>query len=351
MYIRIVSTALIAGVLSTSCGNVSSNIANVSDLPQVISSPTEFDTGDEVIHTSKEELTKEQIYEKLFAYEMESDESIEYSAIQDEIVRITSNILETDVEWSELIVIPQIPFYDSRYTYIVITPMTDCNFSYMLELSVSRFDIDGETKISMVCDWQRWQVYGRRGADEMYIQAGSGSPNMVSKKQILEMLDSQSQLTGYEIKYIGINIKNDMLGIPIYTSDKFYYVTAAIDGENFVNVDITEIDFDTLSVYDFFVTYNCFGIEPLEINDYVDNELSPRNAIIEYYNDESVFEKADYIISNYCYPSYVRIKIFDDNLDDTFELIDVETGKNVNVTDIREDIGYEDLEWRICQSS
>ena len=112
-----------------------------------------------------------------------------------------------------------------------------------------------------------------------------------------------------------------------------------------------KLDFGTMTVYDFLVTYEAFGFEPLDLvlND-CGIPLSPENTILDIFGTLDVFESM-YTCSEFSYSPYVRLQTRvqlpgEPEIDVSFYLVDKLTGEKLNTTELSPDAKFEDFVWK-----
>ena len=271
--------------------------------------------------------------------------SIEYADLPDYIAfrnAITSRIADsigTKVDLSELTVYVSDTPRDERYQYTVLLPK-DETCQYMFEFGVVAYENGAGTEYSLESSGAM-ELYGSYAKGDEIILTYDGK--CINKTEMLRLL-IDSSITA-SLKGRDIRVEDGNIYISQFAVTTAYQVTINIDEDyGYTLSDLRLVDIGSISVYDFFNTYLCFALTPMELVEYgIDIAISPANSPqlgIPYKDPGDM-----YIASEFLPQPYIRIKT--DERDNTYILCDSLTGAEIDIADIPPDADYGRYYWRL----
>lgn len=329
VYLPIAFLCLSICTFAVSCENKASDVET----------DTETETDTEICSQATQELPIDELLSRALCGSVEYADLPDYIAFRNAITAEIADSIGTNPDWSELTVYVSDTPRDERYQYTVLLPK-DEYCQYLFEFGVMAYKIEDETRYGFESSGAM-ELYGSYAKGDEIILTYDGK--CINKTEMLRLL-IDSDITA-SLKGSDTRVENGNIYISQFAVTTAYQVTVNI-GEDYgyTLTDLRLVDIGSISVNDFFNTYLCFTLKPMELIEYgIDIAISPANSPQLGIPDKDPGDM--YIVSEFLPQPYIRIKT--DERDDTYILCDSLTGAEIDIADIPPDTGYDRYYWRL----
>jgi len=262
-------------------------------------------------------------------------------SVQNFIAQNLSEIFDTDISRGDFDV--HIVEIGTVYPMTIVLSVYD---RYDTMINFSTFE-EGKFRYS-----NPYKLYGRYEADNLM---SAGQPEYIHiNKADMENAVLEANVDDITIKYGAVSVSETdrTITVPILSGTEPYAAVLKIENDlTYTLESFQKLDFSSMTVYDFLVTYEAFGIEPFDLvlNDY-GIPLSPENAITDVLGAVDALESM-YVNSEFSYSPYIRVRTMtqaanEPEIDVSFYLVDKLTGEKVNTVQLSPDAKFEDFVWK-----
>ena len=346
--------AVLLALSLASCSNDAPNAPDTPNTPEITTS-----TPDTSANTT-EAVTDETAAPESFIFTPDSEslsslalsaykgqialeDFLDDQAVQEFILKNLSEMLNTEIHPSDMTV--HVTEIGAMYPMTIILSHED---GYDIMINFSTFE-EGNFRYS-----NRYKLYGRYEKDGL-MQTGGPEYHHINRADVENAVLEAADVDDITVKYGAVSLSETerTITVPMLSGSEPYAALLKIEDDLTYTVQAFEkLDFSAMSAYDFLVTYQAFGLEPLDLlsTDY-GIPLSPENAITDTFGTLEVLENM-YAFSEFSYSTLVRLRTNTQSADESkidvsFYLVDKQTGEKINTATLSPDADFEDLVWKI----
>ena len=277
-----------------------------------------------------------------YMLELSYEDFLANTEVQKYIAENLSEITGVDVSWSDFNV--HIVETGAMYPMTIVLSVYD---GYDTMINFSTFE-KGAFRYSTP-----YKMYGRYETESL-MSVGHPEYYHINREDMENAILAAADVDDLTIKYVAVSLSeaDRKITVPIFSGNDPYVAVLKIEDDlTYTLESFQKLDFGTMTVYDFLVTYEAFGFEPLDLvlND-CGIPLSPENAILDIFGTLDVLESM-YTCSEFSYSPYVRLQTKiqlpgEPEIDVSFYLVDKLTGEKLNTTELSPDAKFEDFVWK-----
>lgn len=285
-------------------------------------------------------ISSEELYMNIYNKTIRYEDAPLYVAFQNDVLEKINDSANLNVTWDDITVFTRDNPSQEMYPYSIFVP-TDLGYNVVMEAAVSSFSDNGIISYNLL--WSNaYRVYGSYSLDDGLISVNDNK--YINKTQLTKVLGELGDYSDYTINFAGLRLDENLLFVPLHKGEKVVAVQIAIEDDfSYTMISALPVNTAELTTYEFVTQYNCFGFTPMNLIEYdLCDQLSPRTAILDYYENEDVIVDAT-IYSEFIPTTYIRIKYNDTDV--IFRLVDTQTDTEINVSDITDEAMCERLTW------
>lgn len=286
-------------------------------------------------------IASEELYMNVYNKVIRYEDLPLYATFQNDVIRKINESANLNVRWNDVMVFTRDNPSQEMYPYSIFVP-TDLGYNVVMEAAVSSFNDNGIISYNLL--WSNvYRLYGSYSLGDGLISVNDNK--YINKTQLTEVLAELGDYSDYTINFAGLRLDENLLFVPLHKGEKVVAVQIGIEDDfSYTMISALPVNTAELTTYEFVTQYNCFGFTPMNLIEYdLCDQLSPRTAILDYYENEDVIVDAT-IYSEFIPTTYIRIKYNDTDV--IFRLVDTQTDTEINVSDITDEAMCERLTWK-----
>ncbi|MBR5454125.1 MAG: hypothetical protein IKV54_08600 [Clostridia bacterium] len=195
-----------------------------------------------------------------------------------------------------------------------------------------------------------YKLYGKYEKDCL-IQTGRPEYYHLNKKDLNSALAEEVDLTVVNVRYAAISLSETerRITVPLISDTELYAAVLKIENDlTYSIVSLERVAPNTLTVGDFFIKYESFGLRPLDLIDCdYGIPLSPETAVAEIFGTSDLPGET-YSVSEFSSSPFVRIRSRgQDGTDVILYLTDDQSGERIDIYNLPEDAPLDGFEWRV----
>ena len=323
----------------TSCGYIeieveeteTEKVTVISEIEETTEAPDPYD------------ITAEELYRAIHNEEIPYDEIALYPVFRAEVEQKVSEALGRPIAWEDLSF--AIGDITDMYHYFFWIQDSEACITQMRCAVNAYQDADGSIKNGLAWGGP-WSILGAYAFGDEIMRIDE--TYWINKTQLDVMFPQHDKSENYIIQYDGIRYAADLLLVPtIYDGVLIEFHVSVDEQMQYQMLPGQAVDLMAFSPYDFLVTNKTFGLTPKELMTYFpDHPLNPRYVISGYMGVDDILQSEYRMYSGFDTQPYIRVKD-DDQTDVLFGLSLPQTpeGEVLDITDITEDVTYQDLAW------